>query len=248
MFPQRPVFAAELKRLKQPGITRLNGNHGPPALAVEQMPVSMPAPGLPSAEVDALRQEIKTLGSKIDSFITADHTEIDRVRQEVQSIAERINSTKKEIASLRHPLTTANDDKFAVASTELGAVVKVTEEATNNIMRNAEKVDEIVQEVRTHLKDSYAASQLQEVSDLIVNIFESCTFQDLTGQRITKVVKTLEYIEKRVDTMMEIWGKKEFEAQPLPPDITKVDGDLKLHGPQEKAEAISQSDIDKLFD
>lgn len=115
-------------------------------------------------------------------------------------------------------------------------------------MRNAEKIDEIVQGVRSQIQDSYVSSQLQEVSDLIVNIFESCTFQDLTGQRITKVVKTLDFIEKRVDSMLEIWGKNDIESQPMSGDLVKVDGQLKLHGPQAKAEAISQSDIDKMFD
>lgn len=243
-FPQRPVFAAERHRLNQQGQIRVNGGaeseHAPLASALP--------PQASTAEFNMLRDEIKQLSGKIDSFITVDHTEIERIRNEVQNIATRIESTKREIASLRHPLATAHDDKFTAASMELGAVVKVTEEATNGIMRNAEKIDEIVQGVRAQIQDSYAASQLQEVSDLIVNIFESCTFQDLTGQRITKVVKTLDFIEKRVDSMLEIWGKKDIEAQPMAPDLVKVDGQLKLHGPQAKTEAISQSDIDKMFD
>ena len=242
-FPQRPVFTAELRRLKQQSPIQVNGEDETAVLATPPV-----APQASAAEFDALRQEIKSLGSKIDSFITVDHTEIERIRNEVQNIAARIESTKREIASLRHPLATASDDKFTAASMELGAVVKVTEEATNGIMRNAEKIDEIVQGVRAQIQDSYASSQLQEVSDLIVNIFESCTFQDLTGQRITKVVKTLDFIEKRVDSMLEIWGKKDIESQPMSGDLVKVDGQLKLHGPQAKAEAISQSDIDKMFD
>lgn len=243
-FPQRPVFTAERQRLRQQGQIRVNGGDEPAATVVPPPD----GPVISTGEVDALRQEIKALGSKIDSFMTVDHTEIERIRQEMQNIAQRIDGTKREIASLRHPLAAASDDKFTAASMELGAIVKVTEDATNGIMRNAEKIDEIIQEVRSHVQDAYATSRLQEVSDLIVNIFESCTFQDLTGQRITKVVKTMDFIEKRVDSMLEIWGKKDIEAQPMSPDLVKVDGQLKLHGPQAKAEAISQSDIDKMFD
>ena len=48
--------------------------------------------------------------------------------------------------------------------------------------------------------------------------------------------------------MQVIWGRKEMEKLPvLDDDIVKKDGDLELHGPQAATQAISQDDIDKLF-
>lgn len=55
------------------------------------------------------------------------------------------------------------------------------------------------------------------MNEMIVRIFEACNFQDLTGQRITKVVRALSFIEERVDAMMGVWHKREFETMPLPP-------------------------------
>ena len=53
----------------------------------------------------------------------------------------------------------------------------------------------------------------------MIKIFEACNFQDLTGQRITKVVGTLKFIETHIVRMMEIWGGleafKDIEAETI---------------------------------
>jgi chemotaxis protein CheZ len=177
-----------------------------------------------------------------------DQAALDKVKAEVEAIAARITLTKQEIAALKHPL--AKDDKLHSASMELSAVVKATEEATTAIMQVAERLDETTREVTSLVTDSYAISRLNEMSEQITKLYEACSFQDLTGQRITKVVKTIDYIEERIETMQVIWGKKDIEKLPIPEDdgIVKKDGDLELHGPQNAGQAISQDDIDKLFD
>jgi chemotaxis protein CheZ len=88
------------------------------------------------------------------------------------------------------------------------------------------------------------------MNEAVVKIFEACNFQDLTGQRITKVVRALSFIEERVEAMMGVWNKREFETMPLPPGMAAKDGDLDLHGPNKVDQAkgmISQADIDALF-
>lgn len=249
-YPQKPVFSAEVV------LGRANGHalndHGHEAIA--------------SGDIESLRAEIRTLGEKIDALVagggvtvasssglpanvsTMDQTALDKVKAEVEAIAARITLTKQEIAALKHPL--AKDDKLHSASMELSAVVKATEEATTAIMQVAEHLDEITREVTSLVTDSYAISRLNEMSEQITKLYEACSFQDLTGQRITKVVKTIDYIEERVETMQVIWGKKDLEKLPIPEEdgIVKKDGDLELHGPQAAGQAISQDDIDKLFD
>jgi len=77
-------------------------------------------------------------------------------------------------------------------------------------------------------------------------IFEACSFQDITGQRISKVVKTLKDIETSVDDLLNLFG---------PVDKSKVgeltddrDDDEKLkNGPQMAGQGVSQDDIDKLL-
>ena len=146
-----------------------------------------------------------------------------------------------------HPL--AGEDRFVQASQELSAVVSSTEAATNTIMGCAEELEEIVSELKSSSADAYQKDRLNDMHEVVVRIYEACNFQDLTGQRITKVVRALSFIEERVDAMMSHWNKREFEAMPLPPTVTKMDESLELHGPADHQEMgnISQADIDALF-
>ena len=76
---------------------------------------------------------------------------------------------------------------------------------------------------------------------------ESCNFQDLTGQRTTKVITTLRHIEERIVAMIGIWGIEAFEELPVPQSENDGDEAL-LNGPAKAGEGISQADIDALFD
>ena len=44
-----------------------------------------------------------------------------------------------------------------------------------------------------------------KVPELTGATLESCSFQDITGQRISKVVKSL-HIEERVNSLINMWG------------------------------------------
>jgi len=196
---------------------------------------------------------IASLEAKLDRAQVAEQTDIAQIQLEISDISGRIKATKVEIAALRHPL--AGEDKFQLASEELGAVVSATEAATNTIMSCAEELEDIVREVRAQLPDGYQSSRLNDMHDTIVRIYEACNFQDLTGQRINKVVRALTFIEERVESMLSVWHKGDLASLPLPPSIIKDDQGLALTGPAPvdpdhaaHSENISQSDIDALFD
>lgn len=195
---------------------------------------------------DVLRA-IHDLGMKLERYVSMDTDQIDQIQTEIADISGRIKATKVEMAAIRHPL--AGEDKFQQASEELSAVVSATEVATNSIMACAEELEEVVSELKASLPEGYHNDRVNDMVEVIVRIYEACNFQDLTGQRITKVVRALSFIEERVEAMMGHWNKREFEAMPLPPSVTKKDEALELHGPaDEKLEGnISQSDIDALF-
>ena len=77
---------------------------------------------------------------------------------------------------------------------------------------------------------------------------EACSFQDLTGKRITKVVGTMKFVEERVNAMAELCGRDEVEALADDWDLSeRRDDGMPLEGPQRAGEGISQDDIDKLF-
>ena len=238
-------FMAELQK------ARRNGN--PYQSVVDDASALAPAlASLPSGPVTVDNSEviraISDLGAKLDRFLTMDAQQIDQIQVEIADISGRIKATKVEMAAIRHPL--AGDDKFQQASQELSAVVSATEAATNTIMACAEELEEVVHELKSSLPEGYHADRVNDMNDVIVRIYEACNFQDLTGQRITKVVRALSFIEERGDAMMSHWNKREFEAMPLPPTVTKMDETLELHGPADQQEMgnISQADIDALFD
>ena len=82
-----------------------------------------------------------------------------------------------------------------------------------------------------------------------MRIFEACNFQDITGQRITKVVGAIKFIEDRIDRMIEILGgQSALRDVELPADDVDANAAL-LAGPQlETDPKISQDDIDRFFD
>jgi chemotaxis protein CheZ len=88
------------------------------------------------------------------------------------------------------------------------------------------------------------------MQERVINIFEACDFQDLTGQRITKVVSTLKFIETHIVRMMEIRGGVDAFKDIAPEPIALREGDATLlNGPKIDGAAghASQDDIDALF-
>ena len=145
---------------------------------------------------------------------------------------------KEEISQLR-----ANDmtgSKIPDAGRELDAIVEATEAATNTIMETAEEI------MGADASDHDAYQEL--VSNKMISIFEACTFQDITGQRISKVVETLRYIDERVTSFIEqLRIPEDLDAALVETESERRKRELILHGPQHSGEGVSQDDIDALL-
>jgi len=81
--------------------------------------------------------------------------------------------------------------------------------------------------------------------DATTRIYEACSFQDITGQRITKVVGTLKAIEAKVAQITSHFGAQ--RQAPLDRPVGEPAEASLLNGPQHPAVAMDQSDIDKLL-
>lgn len=163
----------------------------------------------------------------------------------IETIQDAIRDTKMEIASLHSE--GARGERLMRATSELEAVVTDTETATETILSAAEQVDAIISELNPLLVGDAADFALAIQSE-VVKIFEACNFQDITGQRIRKVVKLLVFIEERVARMTDIWGGAEVMAQAA--GIVPREGDeALLNGPALATDnnVVSQDDIDSLF-
>jgi len=160
------------------------------------------------------------------------------VTEELTLIAREISRMKEEISNLRANDMTGN--KIPDAGRELDAIVEATEEATNTIMEAAEEI------MGADTSDAEAYQEL--VSNKMIGIFEACTFQDITGQRISKVVETLRFIDQRVASFIErLRIPEDLDAVLEETDKDRHKRELILHGPQQKGEGVSQDDIDAML-
>lgn len=168
-------------------------------------------------------------------------------RIEIAQMVRTIGQAKMEIASIKHPK--AVDDRMDAATNELDAIVLGTETSTHDILTASERIEGTVRRMTAlHPEDQELVALSEEVAGDIINIFEACNFQDITGQRITKVVNTIRFIEQRILAIIEIWGREAFAELPLSEDASKDDDQRLMNGPQLPNQGISQDDINALFD
>ncbi len=191
----------------------------------------------------------ETLSQQVVDTCRHELQEAQKIRDELKSIHDAIAQTKREIATLHD----AGRDDLNVSrmTDELGAIVEGTETATESILAAAEEIDTNADDLIGALKDTPHQGAASDIQEQVVKIFEACNFQDLTGQRITKVVNAFRFIEQRVDRMMEIWGGIESFAGVEKVDLpARSDHEELLNGPALEADedVASQGDIDALFD
>jgi chemotaxis protein CheZ len=155
--------------------------------------------------------------------------------REVEELGRTIANAKSEIAALRVDDITDHDIPFA--TDELDAIVEHTAHATHAILASCEMLDEV--------SASVSGDSAAKLQDAVTRIYEACSFQDITGQRITKVVSTLKVIEEKVAHIISTFGPNTATVERAGTHIAS-DADL-LNGPQLPSHAMDQSDIDKLL-
>jgi chemotaxis protein CheZ len=171
-----------------------------------------------------------------------------RLKAELDLINDAINRTKHELATVH--VTGFDGPQMKRVTNELDAVIGGTEQATQDILNTAEEIDQLANTLCAAVKSDHEKGLASDIQDKVVRIFEACNFQDLTGQRINKVVATLKFIEEHINHMMEIWGGMEAFREFAPEAFAEREGDAKLlNGPKLADEAghASQDDIDALF-
>jgi chemotaxis protein CheZ len=201
-------------------------------------------------QLQALRQQggdmvrVEDVGDVVRSLLTTLSGEMSaadlKLYHEVEALSEYIHRAKAELAQLRPD--DIQSRYIASATDELDAIVGATENATNSILDTAETLEALSRELEP--------DKGQRLSEATTKIFEACNFQDITGQRITKVVRALKHIEERVEALISAFGpevaaRSDAEAEE-PISQTPTDAQL-LNGPQMPDKAHDQSAIDALF-
>lgn len=163
-----------------------------------------------------------------------------RLYHELENLADYIQSAKREIAALRPDDIRSRD--IPMATDELDAVVDATAEATGTILDAAESLERVAA--------SLEEQSGEEVRTIATRIYEACNFQDITGQRITKVVRTLKHIESKIVALLTAFGElKSVTPASVAEAASSPSGDERnlLHGPQLPDAAKGQDEIDAIF-
>ena len=93
------------------------------------------------------------------------------------------------------------------------------------------------------MASSLTGEPAAKLQDATTRIYEACSFQDITGQRITKVVATLKTIEAKVAQIVATFGGSD-RGRAIAAAAETGEAAL-LNGPQHPAVAMDQSDIDQ---
>lgn len=182
--------------------------------------------------IEAYRQEIR---------------EVYQLRAELDAMKDAIASTKQEIASLQRSDWEGKGMRRVAG--ELDAVVDATEEATTSILAAVEDIEAHANMLRAAGVEAGNNDCVGAILDRVVSLYEACNFQDLTGQRITKIVSVLKFVEERLDRMIHVWGGldalKDLVEATAPADEAKA----LLNGPRlaDDRGHVEQSDVDALF-
>jgi chemotaxis protein CheZ len=183
-------------------------------------------------------QVLKIINSVISKVEHTGEDARESIFKELKELRAIIDEARAEIGMTRP--SDINDKHIPTATDELDAVVEATAEATGAIMDSCD----VIMEKASAVGGENGDAMVNEVT----KIYEACSFQDITGQRITKVVKTLKDIEAKVEKLLAVVSHK------MPGSAEEDGGDeggngdaALLNGPQLPGSGISQDDIDKLL-
>jgi chemotaxis protein CheZ len=201
---------------------------------------------MPAVETRKVDQaEIEAVVQSVVATLRGDMTAAElSLFAELDGLSRFIRHAKQEIAALRPD--EIQDKHLPSATDELDAIVGSTAEATHTILDSVEKIEKASGTLTGEAKDS--------IANAVTNIYEACNFQDVTGQRIGKVVRTLKQIEAKVAGLVKAFGDEIERVAASSPGLVEstapvgLDADKALlNGPQLPGAGNSQADIDALF-
>ena len=160
----------------------------------------------------------------------------ERMRLDLVDMANAIARTKSEIAAIKP--AEDREGKIGFASNELDAIVETTEKATSEILAAIERIQEIAWTLREQGTDPAVCDVLDKQT---TEAYTACSFQDLTGQRIRRIVNVMRFLEARIDAMIDILRISERDA----PEAESEDP--LRNGPAQSGGGLVQSEIDDLI-
>lgn len=185
---------------------------------------------------------VDDIGSVVLSLVTGSNQqeEMLQVATELKDLLKYIGAAKSELISMQ-PKSLSHRD-IPDAAEQLAAIVSATEDAASSIMDAADNVGEIAVELGGEV-----GKKLETIS---TELFQASSFQDITGQRITKVSRTLDQLEQRLSSLAVAIGDDYVAPQEdlnVDDQGVAINSDDLLHGPQLEGDGNSQDEIDAIL-
>ncbi len=180
----------------------------------------------------------------------------EKLYQELGELAKYINNARKELQEVKS--SNIAEDHLPSASNQLDAIVQMTEQATGRIMDECDRLTMFHTDMRERLlnvdppiePDALAGidDAMNSAAASVTHIFEACNFQDITVQRIQKVVKALQEIERQVLRMVVVFGLMENKNNLDAETTAELQEDAALlNGPQLSGQGLDQDEIDSIL-
>jgi chemotaxis protein CheZ len=173
------------------------------------------------------------------------HAGMPEVVAELLRMRDIIGRKKRELEALQ-----GDDRRMVRAAGELNAAIEGMEQATQTILKSTEAIDEDARALAAAVKTSFARGLAQDIQEQALHIYEACNFHDLAGQRLGKVMATLNAIEQHMSRMLERWDAIGEAPQSATSVASKhARGRSLINGPKLDGDAghASQCDIDAMF-
>ena len=175
-------------------------------------------------------QVVNIINSVISKVSESQDISRDTICAELQSLKNLLEDLRQQFGA-----KDLRDNHIPNATDELDQVAGATEAATVTIMNACENILAYSQNI--------PQDRAQAIEGEVTRIYEACTFQDITGQRITKVIKTLKIIDARLSGILQTSDKntKPSENATTTPNL--------LNGPSSAQQGgLSQAEIDRLLE
>jgi chemotaxis protein CheZ len=202
------------------------------------------------AEIAPLFDELRRFTDRRIAELSAEiHATVQMVDFSEVNLTARLEKIQQQVAEMVAVPAAATRN----SGLELEAVVQATEAAANQIMEAAEAIGDWLRE------GDREVDSIEMVVSKLNAIFEACTFQDVTGQRIRRAIQHLQHVESMLtDAMPHHTEVAMREAPAIDPDLVQDDVDRVFGAVSQPAESalsevpagpagLAQDDVDRMF-
>lgn len=195
----------------------------------------------PAPDADRIEAAVRQVLGSLNGDLTVKEAAL---LGELEALGRTVSRTKAEIAALGGQQL---GEHIPAASDELDAVVSHTATATNEILDVCEGLE--------RLQGTLDGAVAEALGTAVTRIYEACSFQDITGQRIGKVVAALKTIEARINAVQSDFGMDQPRAAAAPTPavavaasaVDRTEGERLANGPALPGTGVSQDEIDRLL-